>query len=51
MHRETESIMILSDDCDLDRIKNHGTIRTQIKSKTGRRNLIEKNFIFQIKVA
>jgi release factor glutamine methyltransferase len=50
MHDETESIMILSDDCDLETIKkiaaDHGL---QLKLKLTRRNLIEKNFIFRIK--
>lgn len=52
MHRETESIMILSDDCDLNRIKKIAEqFGLRLSLKLTRRNLIEKNFIFQIKVA
>ncbi|MBL0258634.1 MAG: methyltransferase [Bacteroidetes bacterium] len=49
MHNETEAIMILSDDCDLKTIQKIASDKgLELKLKLTRRNLIEKNFIFQI---
>ncbi|HRH66257.1 MAG TPA: methyltransferase [Bacteroidia bacterium] len=49
MHKDSQAIMILSDECDVESIRKIAAENNlELKIKLTRRNLMEKNFIFEI---